>query len=83
MDLLERDHVWQELQRLLAQARVGHGCLLLLGGEAGIGKTALLDTALARGTSSASRAFAIGRGQCPPHFGRGYPFLPVIAALDG
>jgi DNA-binding CsgD family transcriptional regulator len=42
MDLLERDHVWQELQRLLAQARAGHGCLLLLGGEAGIGKTVLL-----------------------------------------
>jgi DNA-binding CsgD family transcriptional regulator/tetratricopeptide (TPR) repeat protein len=42
MELLERDHVWQELQRLLAQARVGHGCLMLLGGEAGIGKTVLL-----------------------------------------
>jgi hypothetical protein len=33
MDLLERDYVWQALQRLLADARIGHGCLLLLGGE--------------------------------------------------
>src|SRR5215213_1119066 len=42
MDLLERDPILGELHRLLRQAHEGHGSLLLLGGEAGAGKTTLV-----------------------------------------
>jgi DNA-binding CsgD family transcriptional regulator len=42
MELLERDSILNEMHRLLRQARAGQGSLLLLAGEAGIGKTMLL-----------------------------------------
>ena len=42
MELLERDPIMSELHRLLAHASEGRGSLLLLCGEAGAGKTALL-----------------------------------------
>ena len=42
MDLLERDPILGELHRLLSEAHEGHGSLLLLGGEAGAGKTTLV-----------------------------------------
>ncbi len=55
--------------------------VMLLSGEAGIGKTSLLNAALAGLSRSDPAPVAIGRGQCPPHFGQGYPYLPVIGAL--
>jgi DNA-binding CsgD family transcriptional regulator len=42
MDLLEREPILGELHRLLSQADEGRGSLLLLGGEAGAGKTSLV-----------------------------------------
>ena len=42
MELLERSDALDAMHRLLRQAGDGRGCLLLLGGEAGVGKTALL-----------------------------------------
>jgi len=42
MEILEREPILRELHRLLRQARDGRGCLLLLGGEAGVGKTTLV-----------------------------------------
>lgn len=41
MPLLERDALLAELDRRLSGARAGHGCLVCLEGEAGVGKTAL------------------------------------------
>src|SRR3954453_9744144 len=42
MDLLERDAILGELHRLFSDAHEGRGSLLLLGGEAGAGKTTLV-----------------------------------------
>ena len=42
MELLEREAFLESLEGFLANARKGHGCLVLVGGEAGIGKTALV-----------------------------------------
>ncbi len=42
MELLERDAALEEMQYWLRQTDVGEGSLLLIGGEAGAGKTALL-----------------------------------------
>lgn len=42
MDLLEREAEVQELERALAEGRDGRGCIVLVSGEAGIGKTRLV-----------------------------------------
>ena len=75
--LLERDELLEGLRKAFADARAGHGTLLLVGGEAGVGKT------------TATRVFfeevdhdAIGLwGGCdplatPPPLG---PFLEIVA----
>ncbi len=43
MELLERDLPLTQLAEHVRQAAAGHGRLVLIGGEAGIGKSALLD----------------------------------------
>ena len=43
MDLLERQSPLAELARYAQEAREGHGRLVLLAGEAGVGKTALAE----------------------------------------
>lgn len=48
MDMLERDAPLAELQRCLAQADAGQGVVVLLSGEAGVGKTSLLNRFLAQ-----------------------------------
>jgi predicted ATPase len=42
VDLLERTQPLEELGRFMAEAASGHGRLVLLGGEAGVGKTSLV-----------------------------------------
>jgi hypothetical protein len=44
LELLERDELLDRLASALEAAATGHGRLVLLGGEAGVGKTALLRT---------------------------------------
>ncbi len=60
MDLLERDAVLDDLHRLLREAGDGRGRLLFLGGEAGVGKTALLRQFTADARSTA----IVMRGHC-------------------
>ncbi|MFN8661147.1 MAG: AAA family ATPase [Thermomicrobiales bacterium] len=43
MELLERELPFAQLEEHVRQAEAGHGRLVLIGGEAGIGKSALLD----------------------------------------
>ncbi|HZR40374.1 MAG TPA: LuxR C-terminal-related transcriptional regulator [Ktedonobacteraceae bacterium] len=43
MDLLERDHCFDQLSELLRMATSGHGRTVLISGEAGIGKTSLVE----------------------------------------
>lgn len=54
----------------------------LVSGEAGIGKTTLVNALLERIEEGAMEpAPVIGRGQCLANFGEGYPYLPVLGAL--
>ncbi|HZB60186.1 MAG TPA: AAA family ATPase [Actinomycetota bacterium] len=48
MELLERQAFLESLEGFLASARGGRGCLVLVGGEAGIGKTSLIGPCLLR-----------------------------------
>ena len=43
MDLLERDHCFDQLSEFLRTATTGNGRTVLISGEAGIGKTALVE----------------------------------------
>jgi DNA-binding CsgD family transcriptional regulator len=60
MELLERDAILAELHRLLGQARDGYGALVMLGGEAGAGKTSLVR----RFIEETGAAATVLLGQC-------------------
>ena len=61
------------------RATRGDRQLVFLSGEAGVGKTTVLDLWLARLT--AERPVWIGRGQCTEHYGAAEPYLPLLDAL--
>jgi len=55
MDLLERDHCFDQLSQLLCTATTGNGRTVLISGEAGIGKTALVEQFVSQHCSEAGR----------------------------
>ncbi|HEX8488128.1 MAG TPA: AAA family ATPase, partial [Propionibacteriaceae bacterium] len=62
----------------LVQALPSTGCrFLLVGGDAGLGKTTLVDAAVARLDTSV----VVVRGQCVPLGGEGLPYAPVHGLL--
>ena len=77
MELLERDQHLEHLAELLRLAAAGQGRLVLVGGEAGVGKTALVRDVCGR------FAGEVLWGTCV-HFGAtSVPFAGLISALDG
>ncbi len=64
MDLLERESYWQRLNAVLDNIRIGEGAIVLVSGEAGIGKTAFA-TALA---DSVRPDIRVLWGACDPLF---------------
>ena len=71
----------QELDALrgaLDSARAGHGGIVALAGEPGIGKTTAADTFL-REIATTCR---IGTGRCSERFAGAEPHLPILEALD-
>jgi len=68
----------------LRVARGGRRQVAFISGEAGIGKSTLVDVALRelqRASSEECGELRIARGQCIEHFGGGEPYLPVLDAL--
>ncbi|MCP5057167.1 MAG: AAA family ATPase [bacterium] len=68
-----------QLSHALARAREGSRQLVLVSGEAGIGKTSLVESAFqfVAGTPGVS----VARGQCIEHHGASEPYLPVLEAI--
>src|SRR4029077_13111862 len=61
------------------RATQGARQLVLVSGEAGIGKTTVVEMVLAR--LDPGRGVRIARGQCAEHYGEGEPYLPLLEAL--
>jgi DNA-binding CsgD family transcriptional regulator len=68
------------LRQLLVRATTGEALLVLVGGEAGVGKTRLAEQLAA---SAAQQGARVLRGGCVPLGEEGVPFAPVIEALRG
>jgi predicted ATPase len=77
--LVGRQGEVESLERWFQRATHGARQLVFISGEAGIGKTTVVDLWLAR--LSAGNAVRLARGQCVEHYGEGEPYLPVLEAL--
>jgi predicted ATPase len=61
------------------RAAQGTRQVVLVSGEAGVGKTTVVEQWLAR--LATARSVRMARGQCVEHFGEGEPYLPLLEAL--
>src|SRR5512139_820546 len=77
--LVGRDRVLAQLNERLASALAGQRQLVFLSGEAGIGKTTVLDAFLTR--AAADPDLLIARGTCLEHYGAAEAYLPVLEAF--
>jgi len=68
-----------QLQQWWALAQQGHRQLGLISGEAGIGKTTLVDAFVAQVT--AEQTVGVGYGQCIEQYGVGEAYLPLLEAF--
>src|SRR5512147_1350797 len=73
-----RDALLAQLAQRLERARAGERQLVFLSGEAGIGKTTVLDAFLAR---AADPDGLVARGACLEHYGAAEAYLPVLEAF--
>ena len=73
-----REHELGRLRAALPARRRGRRTGVLLHGEAGAGKSALVDAFLAEAVPGGAVA---GVGQCVGHRGPGEPYMPVLEAL--
>src|SRR5215813_10898499 len=77
--LVGRDDVMRHLETRLERARAGERQLVFLSGEAGIGKTTVLDAFVARAVRQPD--VMIARGACLEHYGVAEPYMPVLEAV--
>ena len=74
--LVGRDAALAQLRAALAASRQGQRQLVFVLGEAGIGKSALVERLVAN--AGARVAF----GQCIEHYGSSEAYMPVLEALN-
>ncbi|MEY2514127.1 MAG: hypothetical protein QOJ89_1485 [bacterium] len=83
--LLERDAELRAVDELLDAARAGNGQLLLVEGHAGVGKSALLDAAVAQALASGSTVMHAHASELESDFAFGVVlqlFEPLLAGAD-
>ena len=74
--LIDRSMELDRLRQALAATRRGQRQVVTVTGEAGIGKTTLVDTFV--GESVEQENIYMARGQCIDHYGAGEPYLPLL-----
>src|SRR5215475_6673225 len=79
LPLVEREAALATLQTAWTQARQGQRQIVFITGEAGIGKTAVVDALVAH--VSAEPGVWLGQGQCVEQYGTGEAYLPMLEAL--
>lgn len=77
--LISRETEFAQLHTCFLNAQQGQRQVVFITGEAGIGKTTLVDAFVEQIASSNS--VWIARGQCIEHYGVGEPYLPLLEAL--
>lgn len=77
--MIGRQREIDHLQTGLTAALHGERQLVFVSGEAGVGKTAVIDTFIAQTVSNPE--VWVGRGQCIEYSGPGEAYLPVLEAL--
>src|SRR5215831_4059893 len=68
------------LRRIYESAQEGHGGVVCITGDAGLGKTALVDAFL-DGLNQEGQSFHLARGRCSESLTETEPFMPWIEAL--
>lgn len=74
-----RDEALSRLRTWFERMLGGERQVVFVAGEAGIGKTALVDTFAQNLTPD--RGIRVGRGQCLEQYGTGEAYLPVLEAM--
>lgn len=77
--MVGRDEALSHMRRWLERMLGGERQVVFVTGEAGIGKTALVDTFAAHVASE--HRIQMGRGQCLEQFGTGEAYLPFLEAI--
>lgn len=76
--LVGRDDALAQLRQSLALALAGQAQLVFINGEAGIGKTTLIDAFVAE----LPPELAVASGQCVDQYGESEAYLPLLEALN-
>ncbi len=79
--IVGRDRENEQLMEAFRSTVAGRGMLICVSGEAGLGKTALIEKFL-QDLSNDAVPCAIGRGRCSEHGAAGEAYLPLLGALD-
>ncbi|MCP5426046.1 MAG: AAA family ATPase [Gammaproteobacteria bacterium] len=77
--IVGRHHELDQLREQLTLSEAGARQLVLISGEAGLGKTTLANLFLQE--AGKAKAMLIGRGRCVVQCGHGEPYLPIVDVL--
>jgi predicted ATPase/DNA-binding winged helix-turn-helix (wHTH) protein len=77
-NILGRETAFAQMQKCLDMALAGHVQILFVTGEAGIGKTTLVEAFLEQIGSD----ICVLRGQCLEQYGSGEAYLPILDAIS-
>jgi hypothetical protein len=81
--MVGREHERAELEAALAQASAGRSLLVGVVGEAGIGKTTLVEAFLQHAAIGSVPPCTISRGQCSERLAGTEAYLPFFDVIDG
>ena len=81
VNVLGREDALSQMRQFLEQALTANGQIVFVTGEAGIGKTTLVEAFVNQ--ASTVNNLLIARGQCLEQYGAGEAYLPVFDGFSG